>query len=270
MTIADLDFQTLRLSEPAANVALLTLNRPDRFNAMTPRMFTELEQAATVLNDDDALRVLVITGAGKAFCSGYDLAEADKLPELGAIGMLDLQERAARAMLAVRNVRVPVIAAVNGPAAGGGLALALQADIRIAAPEATFVPAMVRVGLSIGDLGVSWLLPRLIGPARASEIAFTGRDVDAAEAERIGLVNALSRPGELMNDVLALAEKIINNSPGGVQLTKRAIHANLEVGSYAAALELENRGQALLTRTKDMPEALAAFRERRRPVFRGE
>src|SRR5690606_3796925 len=204
MTIADLDFQTLRLSEPAANVALLTLNRPDRFNAMTPRMFTELEQAATVLNDDDALRVLVITGAGKAFCSGYDLAEADKLPELGAIGMLDLQERAARAMLAVRNVRVPVIAAVNGPAAGGGLALALQADIRIAAPEATFVPAMVRVGLSIGDLGVSWLLPRLIGPARASEIAFTGRDVDAAEAERIGLVNALSRPGELMNDVLAL------------------------------------------------------------------
>src|SRR5690606_22158683 len=133
-----------------------------------------------------------------------------------------------------------------------------------------FVPAMVRVGLSIGDLGVSWLLPRLIGPARASEIAFTGRDVDAAEAERIGLVNALSRPGELMNDVLALAEKIINNSPGGVQLTKRAIHANLEVGSYAAALELENRGQALRTRTKDMPEALAAFRERRRAVFRGE
>jgi enoyl-CoA hydratase/carnithine racemase len=163
-----------------------------------------------------------------------------------------------------------VIAAVNGAAAGGGLALALQADIRLAAPEAKFNAAFVRIGLSAGDLGTSWLLTRLVGPAVTSDIAFTGRMVHADEAEGIGLVNAVSEPGRLMDDVLTLAAAIVSNSPGGVQLSKRALQANLEVGSYAAAIELENRGQALLTRGSDMPEALAAFKEKRLPVFSGE
>jgi enoyl-CoA hydratase/carnithine racemase len=183
--------------------------------------------------------------------------------------MLDLQERAARALAAVRGVRVPVIAAVNGAAAGGGLALALAADIRLASPTATFVAAMVRIGLSAGDLGISWLLPRLIGPAATAEFVYTGRALEATEAERLGLVNQVVPADELLDAALAMAGLIRANSPGGVALSKRALQANMEIGSYAAALELENRGQALLTRSEDMAEALAAMRERRPPVFTG-
>ncbi|HWU22142.1 MAG TPA: enoyl-CoA hydratase-related protein [Nocardioides sp.] len=263
-------YETLVLEHVAPGVVVLALNRPDRANAMTDRMFVELERAALDLNDEDELRAVVLTGTGSAFCAGYDLADADQLAGLGAIGMLNQQERAARALLAIRSIRVPVIAAVNGAAAGGGLALALAADIRIAAPEAKFNAAFVRIGLSAGDLGTSWILTRLVGPGLASEIAFTARLVDATEAGRIGLVNSVSEPGRLMTDALALAAQVVANSPAGVQLSKSAVQANMEVGSYAAALELENRGQSLLTRSTDMPEALAALREKRAPAFKGE
>src|ERR1700691_1007358 len=165
MTSPGAPYQTLLREERAPGVVMVTLNRPDRYNAMTAVMFDELEQLALCLDDEDDLRVVILTGAGKAFCAGYDLADAEELPRLGALGMLDLQERAARALLAVRSLRVPVIAAVNGPAAGGALALAVAADIRIAAPEAKFNAPFVRIGLSAGDLGTSWLLTRLIGPA---------------------------------------------------------------------------------------------------------
>jgi enoyl-CoA hydratase/carnithine racemase len=265
----DLPYRTLLVQERAPGVTVATLNRPDRYNAMTAGMFDELERMAVELGDEDDLRVVIMTGAGKGFCAGYDLADAADLPQLGALAMLNLQERAARALLAVRSMRVPVIAAVNGPAAGGGLALALAADIRIASPAAVFNAAFVRIGLSAGDLGSSWLLTRLIGPAVTSEICFTGRPVPAAEALELGLVNSISEPAALIDDALSLARAITANSPGGVQLSKRAIQANMENASYAAAIELENRGQALLTRGEDMPEALAALREKRAPVFTG-
>lgn len=267
MHIVDHAFETLLLKEVKPGVLLVTLNRPERYNAMTNTMFVEMERLAWGIDADDAVRVVVLTGAGKAFCSGYDLADAEELPNLGALGMLDQQERAARALTALRSMRVPLIAAVNGAAAGGGFSLSLAADIRVAAPTAKFNAAFVKIGLSAGDLGVSWLLTRLIGPARASEICFTGRMVDAPEASEIGLVNRVE--DDAIAGALAIAEQIVGNSPGGVQLSKRALQANLETGSYAAALELENRGQALLTRSADMPEALAAFKERRAPAFRG-
>ncbi|PPJ23790.1 enoyl-CoA hydratase/isomerase family protein [Nocardia nova] len=262
-------FETFLAEEVKPGIVVVTLNRPERYNAMTNTMFVELEQLAWGLETEDACRVVVLTGAGKAFCSGYDLADADDLPNLGALGMLDQQERAARALTAIRSLRVPVIAAVNGPAAGGGLALALAADIRLAGAAATFNAAFVRIGLSAGDLGTSWLLTRLIGPAKTSEICFTGRIVDATEAGELGMVNSVS-VGDVVADALALAEQIVANSPGGVQLSKRALQANLEVGSYAAAIELENRGQALLTRSPDMTEALNAFKDKRAPVFQGK
>ena len=260
---------TFRLERPHDGVAVLTLDRPDRYNAMTATMFDELESTARLLDREEGLRVLLLTGAGKAFCAGYDLADAEELPGLGALGMLDLQERAARALASVRGIRVPVIAAVNGPAAGGGLALALAADIRLASPAARFSAAFVKIGLSAGDLGTSWLLPRLIGPAAAAEFAYTAGTMDAAEAERTGLVNRVVPQDELLPAALEMADRIRENSPGGVQLSKRALQANMEVSSYAAALELENRGQALLTRTADMTEALEAFTARRAPVFTG-
>jgi len=266
----DRTFETLLLEEVSPGVVVVTLNRPERYNAMTNTMFDELERAALDLNEEDECRVIVLTGAGKAFCSGYDLADAEHLAGLGAMGMLDQQERAARALLAVRSVRHPTVAAVNGAATGGGLALALACDLRLAGPDAKFNTAFVKIGLSAGDLGTSWLLPRLCGPAVASELSFTGRMVLADEAAAIGLVNRVVVSTEtLLADALAIAAQIVSNSPAGVQLSKRALQANLEVGSYAAAIELENRGQALLTRGSDMPEALAAFREKRPPVYTG-
>ncbi|MDT4936578.1 MAG: hypothetical protein QOG80_249 [Pseudonocardiales bacterium] len=263
------EFETIRLDWPRRQVAVATLNRPDRLNAMTMQMFHELDALALALNDDDDVRVLIITGAGKAFCAGYDLDDADELAGLGALEMLERQEIAARSLMAIRRMRVPVIAAVNGASAGGGFSLALAADIRIASTAARFNAAMTRIGLSAGDLGISWLLPRFVGPALAAELAYTGRFVMPDEAGRTGLVNSVVEPDQLLDAAVALAEQICANSPGGVQLSKRALHANMEIGSYAAALELENRGQALLTRTSDMTEALEAFKQRRAPSFTG-
>jgi enoyl-CoA hydratase/carnithine racemase len=151
-------YETLALDEATPGVVVVTLNRPDRYNALTNTMFDELERLALALGHSRGCRVVVLTGAGQAFCSGYDLADADELPRLGALGMLDQQERAARALLAVRSMRVRVIAAVNGAAAGGGLSLALAADLRLASTSAKFNAAFVRIGLSVGDLGASWLL----------------------------------------------------------------------------------------------------------------
>jgi enoyl-CoA hydratase/carnithine racemase len=269
MSSTEIDLETIRVHWRQPQIAVATLNRPDRLNSMTVRMFADLEDLAEGLDADDEVRVLILTGAGKAFCAGYDLDDADELAGLAPLEMLERQEHAARALLAVRRMRVPVIAAINGAAAGGGFSLALAADIRVASTAAKFNAAMTRIGLSAGDLGVSWLLPRIVGPALAAELAFTGRFMFADEAERTGLVNGVTAPDQLLDKSIALAEQICANSPGGVQLSKRALQANMEIGSYAAALELENRGQALLTRTSDMTEALEAFKQKRTPIFTG-
>jgi enoyl-CoA hydratase/carnithine racemase len=263
-------YETLLLGSPADAVAQITLNRPDRFNAMTVTMFDELESVARTISDDRDIRVVILTGAGRAFCAGYDLDEAEELASLSPMGMLDRQERAARALSAVRAIPVPVIAAVNGPAAGGGMSLSLMADIRLGSPAARFNAAFVRIGLSAGDLGASWLLPRLIGPSAAAEIGFTGRIVEADEAERLGLLNRITDENSLLDETLAMAAQICANSPGGIRISKRALQANMEVTSFAAALELENRGQALLTRCDDMSEALEAFKAKRSPNFSGQ
>ncbi len=212
--------------------------------------------------------MVVLTGAGRAFCAGYDLADADELAGLGALGMLDKQERAARALLAIRTMRLPVIAAVNGPAAGGGLALAVAADIRRPArpPSQRGVRANRAVRGRSGYL-VAADPARRPRPRQRDLLHRASRPGE--EAARIGLVNAVSDPDALLDDALALAAAIVANSPGGVQLSKRALQANQEISSYAAALELENRGQALLTRSEDMPEALAAFKDKRPPAFTG-
>jgi enoyl-CoA hydratase/carnithine racemase len=263
-------YETLLVERAADGVVVLTLNRPDRGNAQTSTMFDELDTFARAVTADRGVRVVIVTGAGRVFCAGFDLAGIAELPAMGAVGFLELQERAARALTGIRSLRVPVIAAVNGACAGGGLALSLVADIRLAAPEAKFNAAFVRIGLSAGDLGTSWLLPRLIGTGPAAEIVFTGRMVLADEAESLRLVNRVVRDGDLLGAARELAAQIIANSPSGIALSKRALQSNLEIGSYAAALDLENRGQTLLTRTKDFEEALAAFIGKRAPVFRDE
>jgi enoyl-CoA hydratase/carnithine racemase len=199
---------TFLLDQPAEGVIVMTLNRAERLNAMTTRMFDEFEQLASDARSVDRLRALVITGAGRAFCAGYDLDDADELSGLSPMGMLARQDAAARSLAAIRAVPAPVIAAVNGAAAGGGFALALAADIRLASPAARFNAAFVRIGLSAGDLGTSWHLTRLVGPGRAAEIAYTGRFVDAEEAERIGLVNRVVPAERLLEEALAMAVQI--------------------------------------------------------------
>lgn len=252
------------------DIGVLRINRPDRMNSQTVRMFSEYGEAAYALRDAP-LRALILTATGdRAFCAGFDLDEIHVITEMGVREFLKFQETATGGIQGIRHLPFPVIAAIHGPATGGGLALALAADIRLAAPTAKFSAAFVKVGLSMGELGTSYNLSRLIGPAKAAEIGYTARMVKADEAERIGLVNRVVPSEELFDEALAMARQIAQNSPGGVRMSKRAIQRNQEITSYAAALELENRGQALMSRTADMPEALAAFKEKREPRFTGE
>jgi enoyl-CoA hydratase/carnithine racemase len=263
------DFRTLLVEEPEPGVLVLKLNRPDRMNSMTVEMFGELRTAMRALRDSGA-RALILTGAGeRAFCAGFDLAEIEVITRMSVREFLKFQELATGALAALRQLPFPVIAAIHGAASGGGLSLALSADIRLAAPTAKFNAAFVKVGLSAGELGTSWHLTRLVGPGHAAEIAYTGRTYEAAEASRIGLVNRVVPSDRLLDDALEMTRQIAGNSPGGVKLSKQALQRNQEITSYAGALELENRGQALLTRGEDMTEALAAFKDKRRPQFTG-
>jgi enoyl-CoA hydratase/carnithine racemase len=270
MTIDFPPLQELTFEVLDGDVGVLRINRPDRMNSQTIRMFSEYGEAAFALRDAP-LRALIMTGTGeRAFCAGFDLDEIHRITEMGVREFLKFQETATGGIQAIRHLPFPVIAAIHGPATGGGLALALAADIRLAAPTAKFSAAFVKVGLSMGELGTSYNLTRLVGPAIAAEIGYTARIVLADEAERIGLVNRVVPTDDLFDEAVAMARLIAQNSPGGVRMSKRAIQRNQEITSYAAALELENRGQALMSRTSDMPEALAAFKEKRAPRFTGE
>lgn len=240
------ELETLTLEPLDGGVVMMRVNRPHRMNSMTVRMFTEFNLVADALRDSGA-RALIMMGAGKrAFCAGFDLDEVKVIAEMGIREFLRFQELSAGGLAALRSLPFPVIAAVHGAASGGGLSLALSADIRLAAPTAKFNAAFVKVGLSAGELGTSWTLTRLVGPGRAAEIAFTGRNVEADEALRIGLVNRVVPAADLLGEALSLARRIGASPAAGVRMSKRALQRNLEVASYRAAVELENRGQALL------------------------
>jgi enoyl-CoA hydratase/carnithine racemase len=261
------DYNTLLVDRPRDGVVLVTLNRPERYNAITFQMFDELHDLAGRLTADDEARAVVVTGAGKGFCSGLDLDEAATLPDMSPHEMMLGQEHWAGAFMKLHELPQPVIAAVNGPAAGGGLGLALAADLRLASPEARFNAAFVRIGLSAGDVGVSWSLPRVVGFGLAAEIMLTGRFVEADEAARIGLVNRVVPADELLDAAFDVAGQIAANTPFGVTLTKRVLHANVDAGSLGQAVEVENRGQTLATRGEDFREALSAFRQKRVATF---
>jgi enoyl-CoA hydratase/carnithine racemase len=263
------EYTTLTLERPAEGVGLVTLNRPARLNAITFGMFDEWRTVCEEVAADDGIRVLVVTGAGRAFCAGLDLADAETLADMTVPEMMRGQESWADATAGFHRLPKPVIAAVNGAAAGAGFSLALAADIRLAAPEARFNAAFVRIGLSGGDCGTSWFLPRVVGLGRAAEILLTGRFVGAEEAASIGLVTRVVPAEELLDQALATAQQIAANTPFGVMLTKRVLHLNVDAPSLAAALEVENRNQVLTTRTDDMSEALTAFREKRPARYTG-
>ncbi|MEQ1787768.1 MAG: enoyl-CoA hydratase-related protein [Acidimicrobiales bacterium] len=262
---------TVLVSRPADGVALLTLNRPEKLNAMDVALVTELHEALAEAGGDRTCRVIVLTGAGRGFCAGLDLGGYGAAPDAegrGAVGAgFATQQHIAALVPRLRSLHQPVIAAVNGPAAGGGLALALGSDIRIAARSARFNVAFVRIGLSGCDIGTSWMLPRLIGASRAWELMLTGRVIDAAEADQIGLVARVVDDDALLDAALETAAQIVANSPWGVRMTKEVAWSQLEVGSLQAGIDLENRTQILSSFTDDMREAMTAFLEKRPPTY---
>jgi enoyl-CoA hydratase len=260
------------LVEPVRpGVTKLTLNRPERLNAMNGQLVADLHDALDTVSADRSCRAVVLTGAGRGFCAGLDLQEGATPPGAANLGRVQagmhVQQSIARLIPHLRSVPQPVIAAVNGPASGGGLALALGSDIRIAAQSARFNVAFIRVGLSGCDIGTSWLLPRLVGASRAFELLLTGRLIDAQEADHIGLVVRVVPDGTVVDAALETAELIAGNSPWGVRMTKEVMWSQLEIGSLQAGIDLENRTQVLSSFTGDMQEAMAAFLEKRPPSF---
>ena len=260
------------LEEAKPGITIVTLNRPESLNAMNHELVAAVRDALDDVDNDRSCRVVILTGAGRAFCAGLDLKGAGIAPGTDGLGrpqagMLS-QQHIASLYTHMRRVRKPIIAAVNGPAAGGGFAFALASDVRVAAASAKFNVAFVRIGLSGCDVGVSYLLPRLIGASKAFELMLTGRFVLADEAERIGLVSRVVPDGQVVEAALEIADQIVANSPFGVWMTKEVMWANLEISSMQAAIDLENRTQILTTFTEDMPEAMRAFLEKRAPEFK--
>lgn len=262
----------VEVDRPRDGVTLVTLNRPESLNAMNHELVAAVHDVLDDVDHDHSCRVVILTGAGRAFCAGLDLKGAGPAPGTDGIGRAQAgmrsQQHIASLYTHMRSVRKPIIAAVNGAAAGGGFAFALASDIRVAAESARFNVAFVKIGLSGCDVGVSYLLPRLIGASKAFELMLTGRFVDAAEAERIGLVSCVVPDGQVIDAALEIADQIAANSPFGVWMTKEVMWSNLEAGSMQAAIDLENRTQILTTFTEDMPEAMRAFLEKREPRFR--
>ena len=244
-------YQTFIFDEPIPGVGRVTLNRPAQLNAINIRMLDEFEHLFRWLSGDCPVRVLVITGMGRGFCAGADLNDADVYRESEAFADPEhflrlVQERYASLILGIRNIPQPVIAAVNGPAAGGGFCLALACDIRIASPDAYFVASFINIGLSGGELGISYLLPRLIGLSRTADIIYTGRKVTSEEAARIGLVSEPVPKEKLLEAALACAKTLTGKSAGGLKLTKRVLDQNIDAPSLKAAMDLENRNQTLM------------------------
>jgi len=261
----------VQMTRPAEGVVQLTLNRPARLNAMTSELVAQLHAGLDEIAVDPQARVVVLTGAGRGFCAGLDLGGYGVAPDTGHLGPIQrgfaVQRHIASLIPHLRALPQPVIAAVNGPAAGGGFALVLGSDIRLAARSARFNAAFVRIGLSACDIGTSWLLPKLVGVARAQELMLTGRLFDAAEAYRIGLVVDVVDDDALLDLALTKAAEVQANSPFGIALTKEGMWSALEIPGLQAAIDLENRQQIMASATADATEARTAFLERRAPRY---
>jgi enoyl-CoA hydratase len=260
---------TVKLEPHDDGVWVLRLCRPHCLNALDDDTVHELHAVLSGLVREPACRVLLLTGEGRGFCAGFDLALADSAPgiEHGETqAWMARQEIFASSLLRLRELRQPVIAVVNGPANGAGLGLALGADLRIASTAASFNAAFIKVGMSGCDIGVSYLLPRCVGVSRANEMMLTGRMVNAAEAERIGLVSQVTSPEALMGVARELGREIAAHDGFAVWMTKRGMWANLEASSLQAALELENRTQILTRTTGVLATAAKAMKARKRPV----
>ena len=253
----------------AAGVATITLNRPDRLNALTFEVYRELTDTFAALRTETQVRAVVITGAGRAFCSGGDVHDIiGELFKRDMEGLLEFTRMTCELVANIRALRKPVIASLNGTTAGAGACIALASDIRIASEEAKIAFLFVKVGLSGADMGAAYLLPRVVGLAKATELLYTGDFISAAEAERIGLYNRVVPADQLKTTTREFAERLARGPAFALAKTKelldREAHMNLE-----AALECEAQAQAICMQHPDYREAYDAFVNKRAPKFEG-
>jgi enoyl-CoA hydratase len=263
----------VKVERPRPQVALVTLNRPERMNAMAFDVMVPFREELERVAADNDVRVVVLTGAGNGFCSGADLQGAGLVPNVEGLTRTTVARRSMDLLndviVALRRMHQPVISAINGAAVGGGFCLAVATDIRLAARDAYFRAAGVNNGLTSAELGLSYLLPRAIGSSRAFEIMLSGRDVDAVEAERIGLVSRTVRADELLDACYDLADRIIGFSRVGIELTKRMLLSGLEAGGFESHMQHEGTAQLYVRlTTENFDEAIRARRARRKPEFR--
>jgi 2-(1,2-epoxy-1,2-dihydrophenyl)acetyl-CoA isomerase len=257
------------LESRSEGIATLILNRPDRLNALNNDLSTALNDALGRIEKDDTVQVVVITGAGRGFCAGGDLGAIGKGRQSGATQELEpLLRSGMQAVLKMRTMPQPVIAAVNGPAAGAGMNIALAADIRIASDQASFGENFARVGL-FPDYGGTWFLPQLVGPSVAAELFYTGEMIDAATALRLGIVNRVVPANQLEAEVKTLAQKIAQGPPVAIRAVKRAIFGS-EKAELVKALDHEVKEQIRCYLSEDCNEGIRAFFEKRPPKFQGK
>jgi enoyl-CoA hydratase len=254
-------------------VTLVTLDRPERMNAMAFDVMIPFREALQEAGRDNDTRVVVVTGAGHGFCSGADHEDAGFVPNIEGLTTPTIALRAMELLddviLTIRRLHQPVVGAINGAAIGGGFCLALATDVRIASETAYFRAAGVNNGLTASELGLSYLLPRAVGSSRAFEIMLSGRDVDAHEAERIGLVSQVVAPDKLLDACYELADRIIGYSRPGIELTKRLLWSSLDAASLTAHMDHEGLAQLFVRlTTQNFEEAVRARKEKRSPVFR--
>jgi enoyl-CoA hydratase len=264
MNLAMLELKTLLFEEKEPHIGVVTMNRAEQLNAINLAMLEDFENLFDWLLHNDTIRVLIITGAGRGYSSGADLNDAVVYRETDAFAdpesfLKTIQERYASMILRMRKIPQPIISAVNGPAAGGGFAMTLASDIRVASPEAYFVASFINIGLSGGELGCSFLLPRLVGLARASEMLFTGRKVRADEAATMGLVCGVVPREDLLEAALACARTMTGKSPAGLRLTKRVLDENLHASSLESAVNLENRNQTIMIFSGEFFKLIQSF-----------
>jgi len=266
------EFSTIEVNELEAGIMLVALNRPDRLNAITSTMITELEQVVEAVDLDPKLRVVILTGTGRGFSAGLDMQEAGVAPGAESVRPLVRsfmwQDHLATLHEKIHRSRKPWIAAVNGPCVGGGFAMSLACDIRFAATSATFGAVFLKIGVSNCDMGTSYFLPRLVGASRAAELMLTARIFDAAEALSMSLVIDVVDDGKVVERALETARLIRENAPFGTWMTKETMWQTIDAPSLRHALDIENRTQIMCSAAGDPAEARAAFAEKRPPKWK--
>ena len=263
------NYTTIKV-EKKNGVDWLTLNRPDALNAIDTPMVTELRDYFGNLQEDRDTRIVVMQGAGKAFCAGLDIKASQAgrhEPPFG--GGMGFQGYLAEVYIRMRRCPQPIISLIQGPACGGGFAFALASDIRIAGESARMNAAFIRIGLSACDMGASYFLPRLSGTSIASELMLTGRFIDAQRALRTNLVSEVVPDAELQNAAQSYINDMLTTSPMGLRLTKEGLNVSIDAAGLEAVMAVENRNQVLCSRTRDAKEGMQAFLEKRAPNYTG-